>query len=152
MFWNLLANAVKFTPAGGSVGVGVHADESSVVVSVTDTGLGFAADFLPRRRFGAAATGAGNAAEAMSALHAAMPALVLCDIGMPGADGYGLLERMREVSSALPVIALTSFARPEDRQKAMASGFVAHIAKLAEPATALKICAAEITRARDMPA
>lgn len=48
VFWNQLANAVKFTPAGGGVRVGVRADESSVEVSVTDTGIGFAADFLPR--------------------------------------------------------------------------------------------------------
>ncbi|HEU5238988.1 MAG TPA: ATP-binding protein, partial [Pyrinomonadaceae bacterium] len=47
IFWNLFSNAVKFTPAGGEVKVRVSLDESRVNVSVTDTGIGIDADFLP---------------------------------------------------------------------------------------------------------
>ena len=47
IFWNLFSNAVKFTPAGGEVKVTVSLDESRVNVSVTDTGIGIDADFLP---------------------------------------------------------------------------------------------------------
>jgi signal transduction histidine kinase/DNA-binding response OmpR family regulator len=47
IFWNLFSNAVKFTPAGGEVKVTVSLEESRVNVSVTDTGIGIDADFLP---------------------------------------------------------------------------------------------------------
>jgi CheY-like chemotaxis protein len=47
VMWNLLANAVKFTPAGGEVVVGVSRAESCVRVSVADTGQGISREFLP---------------------------------------------------------------------------------------------------------
>ena len=45
--WNLLSNASKFTPVGGSVGVRVRQDETSVEIEVRDSGPGIAAEFLP---------------------------------------------------------------------------------------------------------
>ena len=48
VFWNLLANAVKFTPAGGTVFVEASSDGHEATVAVSDTGIGMAADFLPR--------------------------------------------------------------------------------------------------------
>lgn len=47
VIWNLLENAVKFTPAGGEVRVNVHRKDPHVVLSVTDTGCGISAAFLP---------------------------------------------------------------------------------------------------------
>jgi PAS domain S-box-containing protein len=47
VFWNLLTNAVKFTPSEGCVDVRLYAEGSQVLVSVTDTGVGIAPDFLP---------------------------------------------------------------------------------------------------------
>ncbi len=47
VFWNLLTNAVKFTPAEGCVDVRLYVEGSQLVVSVTDTGVGIASDFLP---------------------------------------------------------------------------------------------------------
>jgi signal transduction histidine kinase len=47
-FWNLLANAVKFTPAGGSVTVTIQETTSSYAIVVTDTGIGIDPEFLPR--------------------------------------------------------------------------------------------------------
>jgi len=62
---------------------------------------------------------------------------VVSDIGMPGADGYELLRRIRarddEHVRALPALALTGFARPEDGARAAAAGFDAHMAKPVDP-------------------
>ncbi len=48
VFWNVLANAVKFTPAGGSINVEVNVSDASVNVSVADTGSGIDAEMIPR--------------------------------------------------------------------------------------------------------
>ena len=48
VFWNLLTNAVKFTPAGGTVRVDASSDGREATVTVSDTGIGMAPDFLPR--------------------------------------------------------------------------------------------------------
>jgi hypothetical protein len=47
VFWNLLANAVKFTPSGGRVDVSVQVEGPDVGISVSDTGAGIASGFLP---------------------------------------------------------------------------------------------------------
>jgi PAS domain S-box-containing protein len=47
VFWNLLTNAVKFTPRGGRIGVGIRIQDGHVQVQVTDTGRGIRAEFLP---------------------------------------------------------------------------------------------------------
>jgi signal transduction histidine kinase len=47
--WNLLSNAVKFTPEGGRVQILLERVNSHVEISVSDTGIGIALDFLPRR-------------------------------------------------------------------------------------------------------
>jgi PAS domain S-box-containing protein len=48
ILWNLLTNAIKFTPPGGTVTLRVAAGDSTVRISVVDTGVGITADFLPR--------------------------------------------------------------------------------------------------------
>jgi CheY-like chemotaxis protein len=48
IFWNILANAVKFTPAGGRIRVRMSSTDSRIDIVITDTGQGISAEFLPR--------------------------------------------------------------------------------------------------------
>ncbi len=48
VFWNLLVNAVKFTPGGGHVTVVIHEEETHVEITIADSGIGIAPEFLPR--------------------------------------------------------------------------------------------------------
>lgn len=247
IIWNLLTNAIKFTPEGGMVTVAVRREHDQVAIEVRDTGAGITADFighvferfrqadatttrkhgglglglaiakhlveqhggtiaahsggpglgscftvrLPRRTgkndaapvHACAAphdlTGfqvlvvdddddsrelirrilhdchaevltAASAAEALSLLEHLRPGLLLTDLGMPDMDGYGLLERVRALGPAhggnVPAIALTAFARADDRVKALSSGFSAHISKPVEPAELIdKVASARTT-------
>jgi signal transduction histidine kinase/CheY-like chemotaxis protein len=65
--------------------------------------------------------------------------VLLTDIGMPGEDGYTLIRRLRASSNAatasIPAVALTAFARPDDRHHALLAGFQLHLAKPIEPQT-----------------
>jgi PAS domain S-box-containing protein len=58
--------------------------------------------------------------------------LLLSDIGMPEMDGYGLIQRVRELSTPMrriPAIAVTAYARAEDRQRSLLAGYQMHISK-----------------------
>lgn len=76
---------------------------------------------------------AASGAEALAALARATPDALVCDIGMPGEDGYTVLRRLRaryeRNHGALPAIALTAYASPADRERALAAGFQRHLAK-----------------------
>ncbi len=234
--WNLVSNAVKFTPKGGRVQVLLERVNSHVEIRVTDTGIGIHADFLPHvfDRFrqaessttrahgglgiglaivknlvelhggtvtaysngphegatftvslpialaqdegtrysederhpwsraavdltnvcilvvdddpdvvmlvervfqgtGARIIGAGSVADALQVLQTDIPDIVLSDIGMPGEDGFSLVRRIKALpdgrGARIPVIALTAFARPEDRRRVLLAGFHLHLAK-----------------------
>ena len=246
IFWNLMTNAVKFSPEGGRVLVRLRRDGDRLVLEVQDFGAGIATDFLPylfdrftqsdapgNRRHGglglglsivkhlvdlhggevsahSAGLGQGtcmrvelpadggteplaHASEgpeteggadaddlamlalqglevlvveddreatemmalvleergarvrlaedfdaALQALQQRWPAVLVSDIGLPGRDGYELVRRVRQLQQerglpALPTIALTAFARPGDRQKALDAGFDLHLAKPLKP-------------------
>jgi signal transduction histidine kinase/ActR/RegA family two-component response regulator len=70
-----------------------------------------------------------SAEEAMKAMARAPVDLLISDIGMPSVDGYELLKRLRATGYRIPALALTAFAREDDRSKALAAGFGAHLAK-----------------------
>jgi CheY-like chemotaxis protein len=67
--------------------------------------------------------------------------VLVCDIGMPIVDGYGLITRLRSLTSdrggATPAIALTAFARSEDAAKARQAGYAVHLPKPVDPARLL---------------
>ena len=93
------------------------------------------------RRAGAHVTVAGGAAEALELLTAAPPAVLISDIAMPIMDGFALIGQVRQQRAAnlatLPAIALTAYARPEDRARILAAGFDAHVVKPVEQAAVL---------------
>lgn len=237
---NILANAVKYTPRGGRVTIAVQPSAEHVIISVTDTGAGIDAAFLPHLfepfRQGASSTmrsgmglglaivrrlvdlhGGGITAESagigkgarftislplardsapavagattpdplFQKLHvlvaeddadsaAAVTAILrlhgcetrtaataseclritgewhtdvlVCDIGLPDDDGYGLLQRLRNLPGGekIPAIALTAYARAEDRVRALAAGFVAHLSKPLDPVSLLREIASAV--------
>jgi CheY-like chemotaxis protein/nitrogen-specific signal transduction histidine kinase len=73
------------------------------------------------------------------------PDVVISDIGLPEVDGYEFIRRIREDErgrrTKVPAVALTAFARIEDRVKALASGYQMHVAKPVEPGELLTIVA-----------
>jgi len=234
--WNLLSNASKFTPPGGTVGISVTQDEQSAQIQISDTGPGIAPEFLPHvferfrqadgsttrmhgglglglaivrhlvemhggtiqaengtvrtgatfsvslplpngnldpvptvtsepqvadidlkglnilvvedeldaldllaldlREHGARVIGVGSAAEALEMLQRQMFDLIISDIGMADTDGYGLIRQVREREGTqgehVPAIALTAYARKQDRLRAIAAGYNTHVAKPVE--------------------
>ncbi|MDB4991324.1 MAG: sensor hybrid histidine kinase, partial [Myxococcaceae bacterium] len=252
--WNLLSNALKFTPKGGLVTVALERVDSHIEMTVTDSGIGIAHEFLPHvferfrqsdgsstRRYQGLGLGlaivkslvemhggqvraksrglglgssfsvelplmvlnerersdrthstaqasggdheftdhrlleevvvlvvddekdardlvrhlleecggrvitAGSADEAFELLRKERPQVLLSDVGMPGQDGYSLIRRVRQLSAHeggdTPAVALTAFARSEDRRKALIAGFQAHVAKPAEPSELVAVIA-----------
>jgi PAS domain S-box-containing protein len=260
--WNLLANAVKFTPRGGKVQVLLERVNSHVEITVADTGAGIKPEFLPHifdrfrqadgsttRRYGGLGLGlsivrhlvelhggtvfakspgegcgatfvvhlpvkavhlqtqdggervhpqeavrqpalvhdcelkglkvlvvddeadardllkrvledcgaqvecADGAQAAVQAVAAHRPDVLVSDIGMPGTDGYELLRQVRLLGAGqggnVPAIALTAFARSEDRVRALRAGFAVHVAKPVEPSEIIATVAS--VAARDAP-
>jgi PAS domain S-box-containing protein len=86
---------------------------------------------------GATVTSSCSVDHALAAIGERAPDVVVSDIGMPGADGYELMRRLRalpdDARRATPALALTGFARPEDGARALQAGFQAHLAKPVEP-------------------
>ncbi|HJW51889.1 MAG TPA: PAS domain S-box protein [Burkholderiaceae bacterium] len=73
-----------------------------------------------------------NANDALNALKVAKPHVIVCDIGMPGMDGYQFMRAMRAgeaKAQRIPALALTAFARAEDRKRSLLAGYQAHLAK-----------------------
>jgi signal transduction histidine kinase len=95
---------------------------------------------------GAVVTTASSAAEALAFLSDHLggerPDVLVCDIAMPGEDGYSALRRVRALEhergvapqQQIPAIALTAMARSEDRLQALNAGFKMHVSKPVEPA------------------
>ena len=83
---------------------------------------------------GADVRSSGSAAEALRELEQFSPDVLISDIGMPVMDGYELLRHVRSLGGRIPAIALTAFARSEDRTRALRAGYLAHVAKPVEPA------------------
>jgi len=84
-------------------------------------------------RSGAEVRTCDSAQAALEMLQEWKPDVLMSDIGMPGEDGYSMIQKVRSLSvesgGAIPAAALTAYAREEDRQRALAAGYQAHLAK-----------------------
>lgn len=82
--------------------------------------------------FGARVVSARSAQEALARLQSEGADALVSDIGMPDVDGYSLIRLVRGLPGEvgrIPAIALTAYARPEDRERAIEAGYQVHLAK-----------------------
>jgi CheY-like chemotaxis protein len=93
--------------------------------------LSLMATALKRRQ--ANVTAVSSAGEAIQAIRENRPDVLVSDIAMPGEDGYGLIEKVRSLENGdaqeIPAVAITAYAKDEDRERALSSGFQIFLAK-----------------------
>jgi CheY-like chemotaxis protein/nitrogen-specific signal transduction histidine kinase len=98
---------------------------------------------------------AGTADEALALVEARRPDVLVSDIGMPDADGFELLKRVRALGpdrgGRVPAIALTAFARSEDRTRTLRAGFLVHVSKPVDPSELIATVASVAGRVNDYP-
>jgi PAS domain S-box-containing protein len=86
---------------------------------------------------------AGTVADAMTIIQEQQPDIVVSDIGMPGEDGYDLIRKLRALppnrGGKTPAVALTAYARIEDRTRALVAGYNMHVPKPVEPTELLSV-------------
>jgi PAS domain S-box-containing protein len=99
---------------------------------------------------GAIVMTAGSVGEALEAMARAVPDVLISDIGMPEEDGYELIRRVRELPAEsggrVPAIALTAYARVEDRMQALRAGYQMHVPKPVELAELVTVAASLVRR------
>jgi len=84
---------------------------------------------------GARIAEAGSVEEALRSISSNAPHIVLGDVAMPGRDGYSMIRRMRELpqGATIRAIAVSAYARQEDKARALAAGYDAHLPKPVRP-------------------
>jgi signal transduction histidine kinase/ActR/RegA family two-component response regulator len=97
-----------------------------------------------------------SGAEALAVLEELEPDVLISDIGMPGEDGYALIRKVRAWEAAherkpVPAVALTAYARVEDRLQALKAGYNMHIPKPVEPAELAVVIASLSLKSRQTP-
>jgi PAS domain S-box-containing protein len=94
---------------------------------------------------GASVRTANSVQAALASVRQRRPDVILCDIGMPDEDGFAFLSRLRAIDEGhlapIPVVALTAFARPEDRRRMLLAGFYMHLPKPIEAADVVAVVA-----------
>lgn len=101
-------------------------------------------------QYGAEVKASSSTAEALEMLEQYKPDVLVSDIGMPGEDGYVLIKKVRmmerERSGRIPAVALTAYARAEDRLRALTAGYNMHVPKPVEPAELVIVIASLSSR------
>jgi CheY-like chemotaxis protein len=94
---------------------------------------------------GAQVLAVASAREALEVLSRFKPDVLVSDIGMPEEDGYSLMRSVRrfgaEDGGKVPAVALTAYARDEDRMRALLAGYQVHVAKPVNPAELVAVIA-----------
>ncbi len=94
---------------------------------------------------GAAVTTASSAAEALRLLERTRPDVIISDIGMPTEDGFEFIRKVRQLppekGGKIPAVALTAYARAEDRLRVLRSGYQMHVSKPVELAELVAVVA-----------
>jgi CheY-like chemotaxis protein len=80
------------------------------------------------------------------------PDVIVSDIGMPGTDGYEFMRTIRRQGVSVPAVALTAFARAEDRIRSIQAGFQFHLSKPIEPVELMTVIASLSGRLGTAPA
>jgi CheY-like chemotaxis protein len=93
-----------------------------------------------------------SAAQGLELLQSHRPDVLVSDIGMPEEDGYALIRKVRalgpERGGNVPAVALTAYARAEDRIRSVLAGYQMHVAKPVEPAELVTMVASLAGRTR----
>jgi len=104
------------------------------------------------RSAGAEVMAAACAEEAFEQVEQWHPDMLVSDIGLPGDDGYVLIQKLREREAgggrSIPALAVTAYARAEDRARALSAGFQRHVAKPLEPADFVASIASLVSKDR----
>ncbi|MBA2592763.1 MAG: response regulator [Pseudomonadota bacterium] len=115
-------------------------------------------------RHGAEVSAASSGSEALALLaqgvESAPPHVLVCDIAMPELDGYAVIGQLRALekehriplSAQIPAIALTAYAQPKDRVRALRAGFQTHLAKPVDPAELIRVIASLVNEDVKLPA
>ncbi len=133
-----------------------------LVVDDQEDGREALATMLARHGADVSAAGSGRQALALLAesLESAPPHVLVCDIAMPELDGYAVIGKLRALekehriplSGQIPAIALTAYAQPQDRVRALRAGFQVHLAKPVEPAELIRVIASLVNENGKQPA
>jgi PAS domain S-box-containing protein len=109
--------------------------ESYRVLIVEDDADALESLRLQMELWGTEVSTARNAEEALAVAERVRPQIVLCDIGLPGMDGFRLVEPLRQKLQGLPVLfaAVTGYASSEDQQRALDAGFDSFFVKPLNP-------------------
>jgi signal transduction histidine kinase/ActR/RegA family two-component response regulator len=100
----------------------------------------------------ATVTAVSSAREALKAVKKNRPDVLVSDIAMPDEDGYGLIRKIRALdkeSQPIPAVAITAYAKEEDRNRALSSGFQVYIAKPVEVSELVSVVAKAARREFD---
>ena len=119
-------------------------DELRILV-VDDSADGRTLTSLVLTQAGASVKAAASAREALQMLDVERPDALVSEIGLPGEDGYQLIRQIRQYEAEhggfLPAVALTAYARAEDRARILSAGFQAQLPKPVEPVDLVTVIA-----------
>jgi PAS domain S-box-containing protein len=139
ILWLPLLEAAEAPAPSGTAPL--QMSESCRVLIVEDDADALESLRLQMELWGNEVTTARSAEEALEKAAAARPQIVLCDIGLPGMDGYRLVPALRKKLAGVPVVfaAVTGYATKDDQERALGAGFDSFLVKPLEPQTLTRL-------------